>query len=423
MDRLDELMGKGSIDKIGMHHRQKIDAAPLKSNERKYHSIARNRAQRIKNTIIGKSHIGPPKRSDTLMFNKSDRKKQMTFKEDIGNVLIQKDHATHETRSRVWPGTAIEYKMKPVYHTSKEAAESHVKSLKNKYGADSVHCVMKGLTEDVNKSLGHSGRKKLSTFERLQRKTRNYLINRDNNIARRIEAGHDPADIAKDMNLHPAVVTAVAGAHKGRNLAKEEVVNEISSETKRNYANKARKDFDVQADKRWTSEASDKTKSDAIRKMGNRAKGIDKTRNEETVTEEHKVIASYEPKRKDGHFKGEKFEVHAHNVGHKSEWHSIIKTHQRGKSTTNEWGGHSPVNVGSPKHIARKWSQLKKHYDDPRVQEVRPFREGQENAFAKLAKKITNKSLNLWLKAHQTPTFGGIQAKSKGTDNGRSPQA
>ena len=416
MDRLDELMGKGSIDKIGQHHRKEVDAAPFKSKKRSYHSSALNRAQRIKNTITGKSHIGPPKRSDTLEINKIVRKRQMTFK------------------------------------------------------------------EDVNKRLGQTGRKKLSTFERLQRKTRNYLINRDNLIARRIDAGHDPHEIAKDLNLHPAIVTAVAGTHRGRNLAKEETqINEISSETKRNYADKARKDFDDQAEKRWKVGASDKDKSEGIRKMGNRAKGIDKTRNEETVTEDKKIISVK------GSTSGNRYELHAHNQGHPSEWHGIIKTHQGGHSLKNEFGGFPPLNVGSPKHVASKWKAIKETQLDEvskeklgsyvkgatefkkavdkdtktwakaenndrlidgqratdwadennvgnrREKMYRPntpgksrfdylkdakkkLKESQDNAFAKLAKKITNKSLTLWLKAHQTPTFGGIQDKARGTE-------
>ena len=528
MDKLDELFGKGSLPTIGKFHSDASQKATSGTKEKAIHSLNRNRASRLHNVARGQSPIGKPDRKLNLQYSKEDSAKARKLRSE-------------ET-----------------------------------------------VTEDINAA----GKKKLSTFERLQRKTRHYLINRDNNIVTRANAGHSHDQIAKDMGVHPAIVGAVIGAerskvrkehivkrgkkwrllsHTGKNLGtfdnyaaaakhegevewfkkhqKEEVVNEISQSTKASYAEKARPSFDNAATKRFTPGTTPEEQQKQIKIMGKRSKGLDrvfKTRNEETVTEEHKVIATYTPNRSDHHFKGDRYELHAHNPGHKSEWHSIVKTHQGGKSLQNQWGGYSGVKVGAPKYIAGKWKALKATHDNPNVRSFAPApvkeernnrlfqhhqkftqtqlasmrkardkgtrwekaktindpklgniripsdsvrkegseffkdhpkksghigssisskstwqlspkqqkerdeaekrvklakdrsgrernlhiigargrshlnNEGTENAFAKLAKKISNKSLNQWLKAKQTPTFGAIQDKGRGIKNDRS---
>jgi hypothetical protein len=54
----------------------------------------------------------------------------------------------------------------------------------------------------------------------------------------------------------------------------------------------------------------------------------------------------------------DQYELHHHGHG-KTAWHSIIKTHQDGKPTMNEYGGHSPVHVGSEKYVKRHWNNIK----------------------------------------------------------------
>lgn len=79
-----------------------------------------------------------------------------------------------------------------------------------------------------------------------------------------------------------------------------------------------------------------------------------------------KVLDSYSPERKDNSFKGDRYERHSSGSG-KTEWHSIIKTHQGGKDMKNEYGGYSSVATGSPRYIDRKWKHIKKTYNDPRL--------------------------------------------------------
>lgn len=84
---------------------------------------------------------------------------------------------------------------------------------------------------------------------------------------------------------------------------------------------------------------------------------------EETLNEKHEVIDTYTPTRNDDHFKGDRYELR-HND---DKWHSIVKTHQGGKSTQNKWGGYDTSNNGTPKYIAKKWKELKAHYNNPNV--------------------------------------------------------
>jgi len=64
-----------------------------------------------------------------------------------------------------------------------------------------------------------------------------------------------------------------------------------------------------------------------------------------------KVLAAH------GSEKGDRYELHAHMPGEKHEWHAIVKTHQKGTPTKNEYGGYSAQTIGTPKYVASKWKQ------------------------------------------------------------------
>lgn len=71
---------------------------------------------------------------------------------------------------------------------------------------------------------------------------------------------------------------------------------------------------------------------------------------EESLDEAHKVTGVK------GSETGDRYEMRTHAPGEHHEWSSIVKTHQGGKSTQNQWGGHSPLRTG-------KTGYVKKHFD------------------------------------------------------------
>lgn len=63
--------------------------------------------------------------------------------------------------------------------------------------------------------------------------------------------------------------------------------------------------------------------------------------------------------------KNGRYELRASVVGSKNEYHSIIKTHDStGKPLINQWGGHTPMHVGSPKYVKKHWSGIKHKLDE-----------------------------------------------------------
>lgn len=51
------------------------------------------------------------------------------------------------------------------------------------------------------------------------------------------------------------------------------------------------------------------------------------------------------------------YEMHHHGTG-STGWHSIIKTHQDGRSLMNDHGGYNALHVGSEKYVAQKWKGI-----------------------------------------------------------------
>ena len=51
------------------------------------------------------------------------------------------------------------------------------------------------------------------------------------------------------------------------------------------------------------------------------------------------------------------YEMHHHGTG-STGWHSIIKTHQDGRSLMNDSGGYNAVHIGSEKYVAKKWKGI-----------------------------------------------------------------
>ncbi len=387
-DRLDELLGKGGINAVGQAHSRASQAAGKGTKEKAVASLNAHRARRLSNMASGQSPVGKPNIKMNLQYAKQDSAKarklrnegymlrhtddcsarhggdcdcgktkiqagkmKMTpahgthssdcdhrhggdcncgwekmktklVKEGIGNVIIKKDNATHQTDSTVWPNdSTLKTKIPTLYHNSEASMKSHVASLKKKYGAGNVTTKIKKLGEATNinqptvtkkkgKAAGASidntvakqvdvksapgyqkkwrtsifnewdvnhlptlvdlatgivtsaagsaastlaldkakalykkrktkkvskmkkedidegtkvtlGAKKLTTFQRMQRKTTNFLKNRDANILTHLAAGKHPDDVAKDLGIHPAIVGAVAGSRPG--IRKEDV--------------------------------------------------------------------------------------------------------------------------------------------------------------------------------------------------------
>ena len=73
---------------------------------------------------------------------------------------------------------------------------------------------------------------------------------------------------------------------------------------------------------------------------------------------------------------GNRFELHAHNVGHPSEWHGIHKTHQHGEKLTGAMarGGGT---VGKPKYVAGVWKKMKADHKNPNISYVGVKKMGQ----------------------------------------------
>ena len=85
----------------------------------------------------------------------------------------------------------------------------------------------------------------------------------------------------------------------------------------------------------------------------------DKKLSADSLDEAHKVVAVK------GHESGDRYEMRTHNAGHKhGEWSAIVKTHQKGQSTKNEYGGHSPLKVGKTAYIKKHFSKLSEEQID-----------------------------------------------------------
>lgn len=67
--------------------------------------------------------------------------------EGMGNTLIKKSDATHQTNATIWPDSDNPQKLSTLYHRSEGEVKNHIKSLKKKYGASNVKVDVKKLSE------------------------------------------------------------------------------------------------------------------------------------------------------------------------------------------------------------------------------------------------------------------------------------
>ena len=58
--------------------------------------------------------------------------------ETMGNTLIKKENATHQTDTTIWPDSENPQKLGTLYHRSEGAMNNHIKTLKKRYGAKNV---------------------------------------------------------------------------------------------------------------------------------------------------------------------------------------------------------------------------------------------------------------------------------------------
>lgn len=87
--------------------------------------------------------------------------------ENMGNALIKKEGASHETSFTVWPGTPSEFKSVKVYHTNQTKHDAHIRSIKKKYGASNVVFKSKKLNEEVESLDEARGDVKRAAYEKL----------------------------------------------------------------------------------------------------------------------------------------------------------------------------------------------------------------------------------------------------------------
>ena len=84
----------------------------------------------------------------------------------------------------------------------------------------------------------------------------------------------------------------------------------------------------------------------------------DKKLSADSLDEAHKVVGVK------GHESGDRYEMRTHAPGEHHEWSSIVKTHQKGQPTKNEYGGHSPLKVGKTAYIKKHFSKLSEEHLD-----------------------------------------------------------
>jgi hypothetical protein len=189
----------------------------------------------------------------------------------------------------------------------------------------------------------------------------------------------------------------------------EEVIDELSKRTLANYIRGASQSaaghgIDVGKYQGKVSKTGARPNGDAddshtdaryqddTKKMFKRLHGIGKASHqlakEEVIDEAHKVIDNHQ----DEH--GNRFEVHAHNQGHSSEWHAIMKTHQGGEKV------HAVIATGKPAYIRGQMKTIKaRKYAPMRTEET--LDEGKRRESKMEPIKHKGKTIgHIWKNAH-----------------------
>lgn len=248
---IDELYGKGSIDTIGKHHAARSSKG--KPNAL-HHAIQRNRAARLRDIHKGTGPLGKTTMKGRMQYAKQDREaakslkevmsifdnpnvRQAGLREAMGWKSMNPDRAKtmtpDEHLGKISQHTQLAKKygkgsLMGQLHTRAAGRHIHYLMAKDK-SVDAAHKALKALKEVSNY-------KDVSRETKDNRKSTNdYLEKRHDEIIKRHKQGHSTDKIAKDMKLHPAVVSASTG------IMKEDIVNEVSKKLINRYIDKTTK--------------------------------------------------------------------------------------------------------------------------------------------------------------------------------------
>ena len=244
-EAIDELFGKGSIDTIGKHHAARSTKGKTNSL---YHAIQKNRAARVRDIHKGTGPLGKTTWKGRAEYARQDRaeaKKLKPVSEAVGwnmkkDRIKEMSPEEHLGMIKQHADKARKFGQKTLmgqFHARHAARHIHYMMQKDK-SRDGAIKAMNALKEEYADIFEVSNYKDVSPETKKQwADTTNYLERRHDEIVRRHKQGHSTEKIAKDMKLHPAIVSATTGSMK------EEVLDELSREKLQNYQHAASADW------------------------------------------------------------------------------------------------------------------------------------------------------------------------------------